>query len=204
MNATLSLETERLTLREFVETDFGAVHAYASDLEVVRFMPWGPNTPEDTQAFLARTIARYAETPRTHYDFAIGVTGSGRLVGGCSLRVTSEEHREGSIGYCLHRGVWGRGIATEAARALLALGFGELGLHRVFAMCDAENVRSARVMEKVGMVREGRLREHRCIRGRWRDSLVYGLLDREWDRLQTAHIPCSTVRLEGAERAHAT
>jgi len=127
----------------------------------------------------------------------------GRLIGACSLAVGSGEHQEGWIGYCLRRQAWGQGYATEAARALLGLGFEHLGLHRIFATCDAANGASARVMEKAGMLPEGCLREHRMIKGCWRDSLVYALLDREWDRLQTAHIPQTSARRRERVRAPA-
>jgi len=199
MDATLPLRTERLTLREFVETDWEAVHAYASDYHVVRYMAWGPNTVGETKAFVAKAVARQAEKPRTHYDLAMILRVEGRLIGACSLVVGSAEHQEGWIGYCLSRQAWGQGYATEAAGALLALAFERLGLHRIFATCDAANAASARVMEKAGMLPEGCLREHRMIKGCWRDSLVYALLAREWDRLQTAGIPCpATTRRQAA------
>ena len=189
LNATLPLETERLTLRDFEGADWAAVHRYASDYHVVRFMAWGPNNEQETRAFVARAIAYGAETPRTRYQLAVTQNGGGGLIGGCGLVVSAPESRAGWIGYCFRRDVWGRGFATEAARALLAFGFEHLGLHRIFATCDTENLASARVLEKCGMVREGRLREHKWIKERWRDSFLYAVLDREWDRLQTAGIP---------------
>ena len=64
----------------------------------------------------------------------------------------------------------------------MGLGFGTLELHRIFATCDVRNVASARVLEKVGMRREGHLREDSCMRGQWRDSYVYGILEHEWSR----------------------
>ncbi len=203
MNATLPLHTGRLTLRELEDGDWEAVHHYASDYEVVRFMPWGPNTEDDTKAFIARAMAHRAEQPRTAYELAVVRNADGRLIGGCGLRITDAGELRGSIGYCFSREVWGRGYATEVARALLGFGFEALGLHRIGAACDADNLASARVLEKAGMLREGRLREHQRLRGRWRDSFLYGLLDREWDRLQTAGIPCPATRRREAACAPA-
>jgi RimJ/RimL family protein N-acetyltransferase len=88
--------------------------------------------------------------------------------------------RQASIGYEIAPRYWGKGYATEAARAMVAFGFGELRLHRIWARCVADNVASYRVLEKVGMRREGCLREEEWIKGRWRDTLVYGILDHEW------------------------
>ncbi len=89
--------------------------------------------------------------------------------------------REGDIGYVLDQRFWGQGYGMEAAGRLLRFGFGELGLHRIFAICDPRNVGSIRVLEKIGMQREGRLREHMLVRGEWCDSLVYAILEGEWE-----------------------
>jgi len=78
--------------------------------------------------------------------------------------------------------------ATEAARALLTFGFGQLRLHRIFATCDPANTASARVLEKIGMQREGLLREHEWVKGRWRDSFLYAILDHEWKKLKAGYI----------------
>jgi len=94
------------------------------------------------------------------------------MIGSVVLAQSSVEHRRGEMGYVLARDVWGRGYATEAAAALLAYGFAA-GLHRIGATCDPENAASARVLEKIGMSFEGRLREYFLIRGAWRDRLLY-------------------------------
>jgi RimJ/RimL family protein N-acetyltransferase len=177
----LTLTTDRLVLREFREDDWVAVHEYASDPAVVRYMPWGPNAEEDTRVFIHRALALQSDDPRMGYEFAVTLRTDGRLVGGCGLHAMSIENRSSFLGYCLHRGVWGNGYGTEAAAALLAFGFGRLGLHRMSATCDTENAASARVLEKVGMRREGHFRDDTRVRGRWRDSYLYAVLDHEWE-----------------------
>jgi ribosomal-protein-alanine N-acetyltransferase len=174
------LRTPRLVLREYVEGDFAAVHAYAGDPEMTRYMAWGPNTEADTREFLAEALAARGTEPRTVFDLAITLRDGGRLVGGCGLRVSEPRHRGGVIGYILHRDAWGRGYASEAAQALVDFGFGTLGMHRIYAVCDPANVASAHVLEKLGMRREGVMREHRWEKGRWVDELLYAVLDREW------------------------
>ncbi len=82
------------------------------------------------------------------------------------------------------RGFWEKGYATEASRALMDFGFAELGLHRIFATCDPANTASAHVLEKLGMKREGRLREHKWSKGKWRDSFLYAMLEQEWKGLE--------------------
>jgi RimJ/RimL family protein N-acetyltransferase len=82
--------------------------------------------------------------------------------------------------YTIHPSYWGQGYATEAAHGLLAFGFGELRLHRIWADCDPANLASVRVLEKLGMRREGHLIENAWIKGAWEDSLIFAILDREW------------------------
>jgi RimJ/RimL family protein N-acetyltransferase len=102
------------------------------------------------------------------------------LIGACDIFVSPSESREAHLGYILHPGFWGRGYMPEAARAVLKFGFEELGLHRIYAECHPRNTASARVMEKIGMRREGHFKENDWIKGQWQDSLVYAILEWEW------------------------
>ncbi len=178
----LPLHTPRLLLRDFVAADWEAVQEYACLPEVVRYMPWGPNSEADTRDFVDRALAAQAVTPRVNYELAVVWRESGKLIGGCGLTVQSPTHRVGEIGYCLRPDFWRRGCITEAAGALLALGFEQLQLqlHRIQASCDPENPASRRVLEKVGMQLEGRLRQNLQLRGQWRDSLLWSLLEHDW------------------------
>jgi RimJ/RimL family protein N-acetyltransferase len=174
------ITTPRLVLRDFREDDWAAVHRYAADLDVVRYMPWGPNSEKETRAFIERALEAQAEKPRTKFEFAITIGSTGELVGGCGIRVASKRDRSADMGYCLRKDTWGSGYATEAAAFVLAFGFDVLNGHRVFATCDTENLASARVLEKLGMRREAHFREDTRIRGRWRDSYLYAVLEQEW------------------------
>jgi ribosomal-protein-alanine N-acetyltransferase len=176
-----TLETERLILREFEEDDLQAVQEYASDSEVVRYMEWGPNTEKDTREFLQRAFDQRQKRPRSEYGLAVILKSENQLVGGGGIYIANPDHKEAELGYCFNRRFWGQGYATEAARAFVAFGFAELGLHRIYATCDPANVASARVMEKIGMQREGHLRGHRWMKGRWRDSYLYAILEQEWE-----------------------
>jgi RimJ/RimL family protein N-acetyltransferase len=173
------LVTDRLVLRELVEDDWQAVHAFLSDPEVSRYCPFQPPTEEETRQEIRKLIdGRHAAPPQ--YDFALVLRSTGALIGLCRLTIRPDELRQGEILYLLNRHYWGQGYATEAVRAVLGYGFEELGLHRVYATCRPANVASSRVMEKVGMQREGHLRRHRWMKGRWQDSLLYAILEDEW------------------------
>ncbi len=181
------LMTPRLILRDYEPSDWQAVHAYASDAETTQFMVWGPNTePQQTQDFLMRMIATSEMRPRYEYELAVIRKEDGMLIGGCGLYLTNQDQREGSIGYCFGRDYWGQGYATEAARQIVAFGFAELGLHRIFTRCQAENLASARVMEKIGMRREGLFLEERWAKGRWWDVPLYAILDKEWQNQRSS------------------
>lgn len=176
----VELRGPRIVLREFAEGDAPAIQRYAGDPEVARHMTWDPNTPEQTQEFLRRRLEAARRPDRDEYELAIVRLDTGELIGGAGLRIDSREHRRGDIGYVLRRDQWGQGFATEATALLLAFGFEVLGLHRIWATCDPANVASARVLEKAGMRLEGRIRHHFFVRGAWRDSLLYAILEDEW------------------------
>jgi RimJ/RimL family protein N-acetyltransferase len=142
-------------------------------------MPWGPNTPQDTRDFLDRAAETARAEPRLGYELGVVTKTDGRLLGAVGLRLEAQGC-QAMLGYCYHADAWGHGYATEAAEALLRFGFDVLLLHRIWAGCDPDNTASARVLEKLGLTLEGHLREDTRIRGEFRDSLIFGMLDREW------------------------
>ena len=180
MTYAVRLETPRLVLRELGDDDATAVQMYAADAEVVRHLDWGPNAPEDTAAFLAMAQAARDAVPRTAYHLAIVLRAGGQLIGGCRIEIRSAATGSGDLGYVLDRRHWGQGYATEAMHVLVAFGFGRLALHRIWATCDVDNLASARVLEKLGMQREGQLRQTVRRRGEWRDSHLYTILQPDW------------------------
>jgi ribosomal-protein-alanine N-acetyltransferase len=178
--ALLELTTERLILREFNEDDWPDVLAYQTDPLYLRYYDWTERTPEAVREFVQTFVAQQQEQPRTRFQLAIDLKSTGQLLGTCGIRLGCAGAHEADIGYELSPLHWGHGYATEAARAIVEFGFGELGLHRIWSWCVADNVGSARVLEKLGMRLEGRLREKEYFRGRWWDTLLYAILDYEW------------------------
>lgn len=171
------LQSDRLLLREFRDDDFEAVHAYATDPEVVRYMDWGPNSEDDTREFLKRAQTYIEGDPRIGFELAVIHLERGELLGGIGLHVNGPK---AMLGYCFARPAWGRGYATEAARVMLDFGFRSLKLHRIWACCDPENAGSVRVLLKVGMRKEGHLKHDCQIRGEWRDNLLFAILEGDW------------------------
>jgi ribosomal-protein-alanine N-acetyltransferase len=179
---SLLLMSDRVILRDLSFSDWPAVHAYASRPEVYQFQPWGPSTFDEARDYVELATIQAQQHPRVAYSLAVVLVAINEVIGACSLIVHSQQHRHGEIGYFLHPDFWGQGYATEVAQILLRFGFTTLGLHRIIGTCDPRNTASARILEKVGMQVEGRLRDVMLLRDGWRDSLVYGLLEHEWQR----------------------
>jgi RimJ/RimL family protein N-acetyltransferase len=186
------LTTERLVLYPYAkrfgrltESDWLALRAMDTDPEVQRHRGGEIISEELTRHYLQRVMQQADDPARTHYPFAVTTDGEDQLIGSCFLNITDPGLREAELGYVFHRGYWGQGYATEAGRSVLSFGFGQLSLHRVWARCTLSNQASAHVLEKLGMRREGHLRENQRIDGRWLDTLLYAILDREWESYAT-------------------
>jgi len=175
---SLTITTRRLSLREFGPEDFHAVHQYASDPIVVKYLSWGPNSENETIGFLDRAAKSRLVSPRIEYHLAI-VLPEGTLIGGCSIEVADRQNEQGTIGYMFNRQYWHQGYATEVAKLLVGFGFGHLRLHRIWATCDPANTYSEKVLVRIGMKKEGILRENLKLKDRWRNSLLYAILSDE-------------------------
>lgn len=154
--------------------------AYQRDERYLRYYPWSSRTEADARRFVQMFVDQQKENPRRRFRLAITLPSGPKVIGNCGIRRKPDSQWEADIGYELAPDVWGRGYATEAAQAMIKVGFTDLGLHRISSWCIADNAASARVLEKVGMRPEGRLRENEYFKGRWWDTLLYGLLEHEW------------------------
>ncbi|MDP3746958.1 MAG: GNAT family protein [Phenylobacterium sp.] len=178
MTTDFPIRTKRLLLRDVRADDFDAIHDYATDEAVARFMDWGPNTIDQTREALDRWLVAQAEAVRLVLNFAVVVADEDRLIG--SIRMAYQGQQNADIGYSLHSAYWRQGYGAEAAGAMLELGFERFGLHRIWATCDVANAGSYGVMEKIGMRREGTFLQDVQVKGRWRDTHLYAVLAQEW------------------------
>ena len=171
------IRTERLILRPWAFEDVPDVLAYADDKEWSRYLPIPqPYVEADALKFIATQVL---QNRQEHPSWA--VEHERRVLGGVNLRLTPDL-RIGEIGYSLARSFWGRGLTTEAAGAVVGAAFKTCPtLVRVRAMADARNVASLRVLEKIGMKREGVLRSNRFVRGEPVDEVWSGILRSEWE-----------------------
>ncbi len=191
------LETDRLTLRRFTEADGEALFYLDSDPEVMRFLSGGTSTPRDVvQTAIVPRFVRYDERFPSHGFWAAIERASGDFLGWFSFVPSEATPVEIRLGFRLRRVAWGKGYATEGARALVRKAFTELGAQRVVATTYEHNLASRRVLEKLGMaiVRRFRLTPqeialadtyHPTSLEPWKgDDVEYAVERGEWERQQ--------------------
>jgi RimJ/RimL family protein N-acetyltransferase len=175
------LTSARLALRRFQRADLTTLVTYRSDPAVARYQGWdAPYPAAEGARLIDEMMHRHPDTPGEWFQFAVALRSSRELVGDVGARVDADDPRQAEIGFTLAPAHHGHGYATEAARAVLDYLLGERAKHRVTACCDARNAASARVLERIGMRREGHLRESTWAKDEWTDDLLYAVLDREW------------------------
>lgn len=173
-----AVETERLLLSEVSLDDLQAFHHLHSIPEVDEFNTLGlPESISDTEKLLLPLIEAQSESPRTSYHWAIRLKASGEFIGSAGLFLSNDKYKLGEIYYKLDPGYWGKGYATELARQLVRLGFEHFKLHKIEAGVATPNTRSIRVLEKIGMTREGLRRKILPIRGQWVDNYHYAIVE---------------------------
>ena len=177
------LRTSRLTLRPYSSDDLDGVLDIQSRPEVMRYLRSGPRDRDEVREWLHRRIEATATAPDSEGDsvsLAVVLPETGAIIGNVVLFTRSREHRQGEVGYVFHPDYGGHGYATEAAEAMLRLGFEELALHRITGRLDARNAASGRVLERLGMRREARFLQNEIVKGEWADEMVYAMLEDEW------------------------
>jgi RimJ/RimL family protein N-acetyltransferase len=181
LHPSYPVRTGRLLLRPLAPADTDALLAYRSRPEVCRYLPFEPMTREVIGQRMASQWARTELTDEGQaLTLGIELPATGQLVGDVVLFWHSREHAGGELGYVLHPDFGGHGYATEAANAVLRLGFEELGLHRIIARIDERNAASTRLARRLGMRQEARLVLNEWFKGEWSTELDFATLAEEW------------------------
>jgi [ribosomal protein S5]-alanine N-acetyltransferase len=169
-----TLETERLILREFLLSDWDAINTIVSDPAVTRYMHFASWDEEKRRNWFAWMIQEAAKPQRVRCNWAIVLRTSGLLIGWLFIGGNRDGTKEGTpgCGYALDPTFWGQGYMTEALQAAFAYEFTVLGTQEIIAECATENVASARVMQKSGMVYEGTFYAA-DFEGNWEESHHY-------------------------------
>lgn len=174
MTNTIILETNRLILRRYYESDFDDLYEYLTDEEVVRYEPYKPMNREEVKGNLDWRIS-------TEEMMAVELKSTGKMIGNVYLGKRDFESLE--IGYVFNKSYWGKGYAKESCAALIQRSF-DNGIHRIFAECDPENSNSWGLLEALGFVREAHLKQNVYFwtdennNPIWKDTFIYSLLNK--------------------------
>jgi RimJ/RimL family protein N-acetyltransferase len=175
------IRTGRLLLRPLTIDDADGLLRYRSRRDVSRYVPFEPMTRAEILDRIAGVWARTELTDEGQaLTLGVELAGTGRLAGDVVLFWRTREHQGGELGYVLDPELSGHGYATEAAEAVLRLGFEDLGLHRIIARIDERNEPSARLARRLGMRQEARLVENELFKGEWSNELDFAMLASEW------------------------
>lgn len=181
MSVTLPIQTARLTIRKYVESDYDDLLKLQSDPDVVRFLLYGAKDAAQVRESLRQRMA----PPPLDNDgqaatWAVTLTESGQHLGEVTFFMVSVQHRMGEIGFVFRPEAHGHGYGSEAVVELLRIGFEDLRLHRLIGRCDGRNTASAALMKRIGMRQEAHFVSNEFLKGEWTDELVFAMLDHEW------------------------
>ena len=183
MSSSLPIETDRLTLRRYLDTDYDDLLKLQSNPDVTRYLLYDVRTPEQVKEALTGRLADVPmDTDGQALTVAVILRETGQHVGEVTLFVHTAEQRTGEIGFVFHPDFHGRGFAAEASIELLRLGFEELGMHRIIGRLDARNTASANLLRRLGLRQEAHFVQNEFLKGEWTDELVFALLADEWNK----------------------
>ena len=174
----MKLTTDRLYLEELTWDDLQKVHELHSIPALDEYNTLGiPEDLERTKDVMRSGIEDQSKDPRSNFAWKVCLKTDGKVIGLAGMFPSNDRFRLAEIYYKIHPDFWGNGYATEIAKELVRFGFDELNAHKVEAGVQTENVRSIRVLEKIGMTREGLRRKILPIRGEWKDNFHYAIVE---------------------------
>ena len=174
----MNLQTERLIIKEISIEDAEHIHAIHSIAEVDEYNTLGlPNNIEETKKLIIPAIEDQSNKVRKQFAWIVSLKKTNEIIGLCGMFLTADKFKMGEIYYKLIPKLWGNGYATEIAKSLVNFGFNDLKLHRIEAGAAVENIKSLRVLDKIGMTKEGVRRKILPIRGEWIDGYQYAIVE---------------------------
>jgi ribosomal-protein-alanine N-acetyltransferase len=174
----MKIESNRLILKEITWDDLELIHKLHSIPEVDEFNTLGiPKNIEETKELIRPIIEGQFKTPQGSYTWKIILKELNEFIGLAGMKLSCDKFKLGEIYYKLLPDHWGKGYASEVSKTLIKLGFETFNLHKVEAGVATDNIKSIRVLEKLGMTREGLRRKILPIRGEWKDNFHYAIVE---------------------------
>jgi [ribosomal protein S5]-alanine N-acetyltransferase len=175
----VSITGRIVALREFSMEDVSSALNVVGDERVTDWLSFDSRDRSQTERMLTGIVERARLEPRDEYYLAVALPPADRVIG--FARLGLDGIRAGKLGYAIQASEWGHGYATDAAQTLTNFGFAGLKLHRISAAIGPDNTPSIGVVTRLGFSYEGRIRDHVYTNDAWRDSLLYSVLEGEWD-----------------------
>ncbi|KGE16612.1 GNAT family N-acetyltransferase [Paenibacillus wynnii] len=179
-NATIYTETNRLVLRSFCLEDVESFYIYRSNPDIARFQSWDNYQRNQAVTFINEQIESSPNIPGSWLQYAVALKTTNQLIGDCAVHTPIAESDIVEIGFTFASEYQGKGYATEAVKGLLGYLFEIFNKHKVIAYTNVENESSVRLLERVGMRREGHLLQNYKSKGKWVDEYLYAILQQEW------------------------
>lgn len=177
----MKLQTDRLYFRQVSTNDINNIHELHSLPETDKFNTLGiPETIQVTETVINEWLVGQNAKPQISYIFCLDLIDTKQFIGLIALNIGKPNYKTAEVWFKIHKDFWRKGYTTEALTKLIDFGFNDLALHRIEAGCAVENIASSKILEKVGMKREGMKRKKLPIRGEWKDNYFYAILDEDF------------------------
>jgi RimJ/RimL family protein N-acetyltransferase len=174
-----------LVLRDYTLADVPSVDAYVQDPAYWQYQRAEAPATAQIESLLQLVVQEQAAPLRLMYFLAAARKDTGEIVGEAVLKVVNPADGQGEIGFGIAPKFWKQGYGGEIAAAVLDAAFQHFKLHRVAAVCSPDNKGSIRIMQKLGMAREGLMRDIHFARGKWWSTVIYGILDHEHAKIKS-------------------
>lgn len=180
---SLPITTRRLHIRDYVAADIPTVFQYVNDPAYWQHQRSEAPTAQQFEVLLNWVVSEQSPK-RLGYFLAATRKDTGEIVGEAVIKITNPAERQAEIGFGVAPRFWKQGFGTEIAMTALDAAFSHLKMHRVAAQCSPDNKGSIRVLQKIGMAREGLLRDIHHARGKWWSTVIYGVLEHEYAKIK--------------------
>lgn len=178
----LTIQTERLTIRNLVESDLKEFHTYRSNLEVTKYQGFDVMDEIQCDTFIKSQLQLPFGKPGQWIQYGIEQRSTKKIVGDCAIKLQEYDPRIAEIGITISHLHQKKGFAKEAMLGILAYLFNEKNLHRIVETVDAENTASINLLKSVGFKQEGHFIENIFFKGKWGSEFQYAMLKREWNK----------------------
>lgn len=179
----LTLESERLLLRNLAETDLDDFLSYRSLPEVAKYQSFHPYTKDKALSFISSQKDAEFGTPGEWLQLGIVLKNGNKLIGDCGIHILDSAPHTAEIGCTLSPSYQSKGFAKEALTAVIKFLFEDAGIHRIAETTDAENISSIRLLESLGFRKEGHFIENVFFKGKWGSECQYAMLRSEWEKI---------------------